>query len=377
MSKLKRKIFIALSCVTLLAGAVQPFTIKANTQPTTTQNNIVTNQANDIQAKIHFINTGQSDCILIESNGEYMLIDGGDRDDDATVKAYLEKIGVKKLKYIVITHFHSDHLGGINDAIASYGKGADAVLVPNGNADTQVYKDFINSCMNAGLKPSVPLPDSTFKLGKSTFKFLNTKGGYENPNNNSLIVEFTSGKTKALFMGDAEKEVEQSIIKQVGDIDILKVGHHGSNSSSSSSFLDVVKPEVAVIQVGKGNKYGHPHQETMSELQKRSIQVHRNDECGNIVYTITNNGYSTDCKVKGSYNVGNKETTNTKPVTNGTVASKPTQQSNVNKTTKYYWTPNGKSYHTTKNCSTLSRSKTILEGTLAESGKSDPCDKCN
>lgn len=376
---MKRKLIVSLALVVALvtAGSLHSYTLEASS----TQVEVVSQpvKVEDIQAKIHFINTGQSDCILVEDSGEFILIDGGDRDDDATVKAYLEKVGVKKLKFLVVTHYHSDHFGGINDTISSYGKGAEAVLVPNGDADTQVYRDFINSCMSVGLKPSVPLPDSKFTLGNSTFKFYNTKGGYDNTNNNSLVVELTSGKTKALFMGDAEKEVEQAILKEVGDVDILKVGHHGSHSSSTPEFLDKVKPEVAVIQVEKGNKYGHPHKETMSEFKTRNIEVHRNDECGDIVYTITKDGYTTECKVKGSYNPGNKDaTTETKPSTNGTVVSKPQEPAkDSGSTKKYYWTPSGKSYHTTKRCSTLSRSKTILEGTLKESRKSDPCDRCH
>lgn len=325
--------------------------------------------------KIHFVDTGQSDCILIEDSGEFMLIDGGDRDDDETVVNYLKSVGVKDLKYIVGSHYDADHIGGL-DAVAK-AFGLNEVYVPNGSADTKVYKDFIQACMNKGLQPSVPLPDVTFNLGGATFKFLNTQGGYGDRNNDSLVVELTSNNTKALFMGDAEREAESMILNQLKDVDILKVGHHGSHSSSTPEFLDKVQPEVAIIQVGKGNKYGHPHEETMKQLQQRGIEVHRNDECGTIIYEINENGYSTNCKVKGSYEIGGEtsDKTFTKPVTSSEKTQ--TNTTSTDKTGTYYWTPSGKSYHKSKNCSTLSRSKTIMQGTLAESGKTDPCNKCN
>lgn len=300
--KKSRDFLVVVGCIlTLCLGilsTLNPLQIdEEKVSPTITQETTINTQ-------LHFVDTGQSDCILIESDGEFMLIDGGDKDDDERVKAYLQKAGVQTLKYVVATHFHADHLGGLDTVVRDFD--VEKVFVPNGDASTAVYREFIQSCIDRNLKPSVPLDDVVFELGHATFRFLNVKGGYNNTNNNSLIVELTSGETKALFTGDAEKEVEYDILDALEDIDILKVAHHGSSSSTTDAFLDRVKPEVAIIQTATGNRYGHPHVETMEKLQKRGIIVHRNDECGDIVYTITEKGYKTDCEVVGSYKNGKR-----------------------------------------------------------------------
>lgn len=329
------------------------------------------------EAEIHFINTGNSDAILIKQGNLSTLIDGGDNDDEGKVVSYLKQQGVTELEYIFATHPHSDHIGGLDAVVNSIT--VKNIYVSNGDADTKTYSDFINAMANRGLNPSVPLLNSEFKLGTSVFKVLSVANSSD-PNNNSIVLLYTNGNDKALLMGDAESEIESRI--NVEDVDLLKVGHHGSNSSSSSSFIDKIKPEYAVITVGKNNKYGHPHKETMDTLESRSIDVHRSDECGNIVFKSSGNGLSVDCK-SGSYNAGeSNENSSTSNSSNVNIVPTPTPEPvvepQVNESMEtVYWTPKGKSYHSTKSCRTLSRSKTILSGTQAESGKYDPCDVCN
>ena len=156
--------------------------------------------------KVHFIDTGHSDSVLIENNGKFALIDAGDRDDDTTVKSYLTGQGVKRLEYLIITHFHADHFGAADTVVTDFEVGT--TFVSNGNADTQVYQDFINSLSNKGLKPSVPLEGGEVSLGNATLTFYNTRGGNSNENNNSLVTLLQSGSRKALFTGDAESQVE-------------------------------------------------------------------------------------------------------------------------------------------------------------------------
>lgn len=151
-----------------------------------------------------------------------------------------------------------------------------------------------------GLNPSVPLLNSEFKLGTSTFKILSVANESE-PNNNSLVLLYTNGDDKVLLMGDAEEEIESNL--NPGDVDLLKVGHHGSKSSSSNTFINKVSPEYAVITAGLNNKYGHPHVETMNTLKSNNIIVHRTDECGNIVFKSTGEGLKVDCK-EASYQAG-------------------------------------------------------------------------
>ena len=338
------------------------------------------------KAEIHFIDTGNSDAILIKADQEAMLIDGGDNDDEQLVVNYLKKQGITELKYVVATHPHADHIGGLDAVINNVT--VKQLLVANGDADTKTYRDFINAAMNKGLSPSVPLEGSQFTLGNSYFTVMNTNGGSD-ANNQSLVIEYINGKDHLLFMGDAEKEVEEEILSKLSKVDLLKVGHHGSSTSTTKVFLEKVNPTYAVILCGKDNKYGHPHRETMLKLE--DIEVHRNDECGNIIFESTGNGLVTTCKV-GSYTPGSKSTTEsstTNNIASHTTSNKESITSNNASTSTQkeerpagssnivYWTPNGKSYHTTKGCSTLSRSKTILSGSISESGKYDPCDRCH
>lgn len=257
--------------------------------------------------KIHFINTGNSDAILIENNSQFALIDTGDTDDDDKLKSYLQQQGVKRLEYLVLTHYHADHIGGADTVITDFEVGT--TLVPNGDANTQVYRDYINALSNKGLKPSVPLEGAVFNLGSATLTFYNTTGGNRNENNNSLVVLYENGEDRALFTGDAEAEVESQL--SVGDIELLKVGHHGSKTSSSPSFINQIQPEYAVILTGQPNQYGHPHQETLSLFESKGIPVYRTDEQGDIVFTSTGHGFETELS-PGSYTPGqNSSNSNT------------------------------------------------------------------
>lgn len=333
------------------------------------------------EAEIHFIDTGNSDAILIMAENQAMLIDGGDNDDEQLVVSYLKDQGVTELEYVIATHPHADHIGGLDAVIESYK--VKQLLVANGDAETKSYRDFINAAMDKGLSPSVPLEDSKFPLGNSYFTVMNTNGG-DDTNNQSLVIEYVNGEDKMLFMGDAEKEVEEELLPKLSKVDLLKVGHHGSSSSTTEEFLKKVNPTYSVILCSADNKYGHPHRETMINLQ--GTEVHRSDECGTIIFKSTGKGLVTDCKI-GSYTSGrdtqkstsSNDTSSYMTSENGDTDSTPTSNNtnqNVGNAEEVFWTPKGKSYHRTKDCSTLSRSKTVLSGTISESGKYDPCDRC-
>lgn len=250
--------------------------------------------------KVHFIDTGHSDSVLIENNGKFALIDAGDRDDDTTVKSYLTGQGVKRLEYLIITHFHADHFGAADTVVTDFEVGT--TFVSNGNADTQVYQDFINSLSNKGLKPSVPLEGGEVSLGNATLTFYNTRGGNSNENNNSLVTLLQSGSRQALFTGDAESQVEANLTN-IGDVDLFKAGHHGSDTSNTSSLLNRIKPEHVVIMAGANNKYGHPSAEVMNRFKSLGIPVYRTDEQGTIIVTLSEDGVSID-KEPGSYKSG-------------------------------------------------------------------------
>ena len=351
-------------------------------EPETNLDKATDTKLNDV--KVTFLNTGNSDSILINDNGKYLLIDSGDNDDEKFMSNYLDSKGIDKLDYLIISHWDADHVGGA-DAVVDSVK-IDTVLVPNGNADTKTYRDFITSISNAGLSPSVPLEGAKFELSGSYFEVFNTDGG-NSKNDDSLVVKLTNGEDTFLFTGDAGTSIENKISNKIGDVDVLKVGHHGSHSSTGYEFIDAIRPEYGVILCDANNKYGHPHKEPLEVLSKFGVELHRSDECGEIEFLSSGAGVTTDCK-EGSYNPGkNSKYSSQSSLLN---TSKNYNSDNYKKedvsqeTTEdilngniVYWTPNGKSYHSTKDCSTLSRSKTILSGTQAESGKNDPCDRCN
>jgi len=254
--------------------------------------------SNVYEAQLHFINTGNSDAILIRQGGEAALIDGGDNDDEKTVVNYLKDIGVKKLKYVVATHPDADHIGGLDAVINSIP--VETVYVSNGDANTKTYSDFINAMSSKNLYPSVPLLGAKFYLGTSNFKVLSA-ANLNDPNDNSIVLEYTNGNDKILLMGDAGTDIERII--DAKEVDLIKIGHHGSSTSSDMNFIKKINPKYAVITVGKNNRYGHPNKETMQTLKKENIEVHRNDECGNILFKSTGNGLVINCE-KGSYNYG-------------------------------------------------------------------------
>lgn len=251
------------------------------------------------ESQIHFINTGNSAAILIENAGRFAMIDTGNTNDDATVKAYLQKQGVETIDYLILTHFHADHIGSADTVINDFN--VNTTLVPNGEATSKVYQEYIHALSNKGLKPSVPLEGATFELGSATLTIYNTTGGNSNENNDSLIVLYENGDDRAVFMGDAEAEVESKL--SIGDVDLLKVGHHGSNTSSSPSFINQIQPEYAVILVGQPNQYGHPSQETLSFFESENIPIYRTDEQGDIVFISTGQGFKTEL-TPGSYTPG-------------------------------------------------------------------------
>lgn len=377
MNNIFKKIYI-LSLVLFLGYTQIGCTSKESPQNISNYNNSVSednNQSSKIsEAKIHFINTGNSDSILIIKDNKAALIDGGDNDDEKLVVSYLKSQGIKELEYIFATHPHADHIGGL-DAVIDNIK-VKNLYVSNGDANTKSYRDFILSATDKGLNPSVPLLNSEFKLSDSTFKVLSVANS-EDPNNNSIVLLYTNGNDKVLLMGDAEAEIEKSI--NPGDVDLLKVGHHGSYSSTTRAFVEKITPEYAVILAGNDNKYGHPHVETVELLKEKQIEVHRSDECGDIIFSSSGNGINTNCRV-GSYNPGvnskGNKNNNNKYVSYDTNISSSEDIKDTNKSDSnseiVYWSKNGKKYHSNPTCSGM---KNAISGTISES-KRTPCSIC-
>ena len=232
---------------------------------------------------MHFIDVGQGDSILAESDGHYMLIDAGENDQAGTVISYLKAQGVTKLDYVIGTHPHSDHIGGLDKVIDTFP--VDKVILPPVEHTTKTFEDVLDSIASRGLKITKPTPGDSYDLGDASFTILSPVKDYGSDLNNwSVGVRLTFGDNSFVMCGDAENQAEEDIIKNgaVLKADVLKAGHHGSSTSTSDAFLKKVSPSWVVIQCGKGNSYGHPHKETMEKLKKAGCQVLRTDEEGTI-----------------------------------------------------------------------------------------------
>lgn len=236
--------------------------------------------------EVHYIDVGQADSILIKNKDEYMLIDAGNNDDYKIIDEYLKNNNVDRLKYVVATHAHEDHIGSMDYVINNYD--VEKVFFSKHTTTTKTFRDFAVAVSNKGLKFTQAKPGEEFYLGDVQFKVLapnNEK--YDDINNYSIVLKATYKNTTFMFTGDAEKEIEKEILdkyeKDIRNIDVLKVAHHGGKTSSTSEFINIVNPEYSIICVGKDNKYGHPNNNVIKRLNNINSKVYRTDLNGNIV----------------------------------------------------------------------------------------------
>lgn len=240
--------------------------------------------------EVHFIDVGQADSALIECDGETMMIDGGNVADSNVVAAYLKKEDVTELNYVVCSHAHEDHVGGLSGALSV--TKADNIYAPKTEANTKAYKNFKKKAEEQNVEIKHPNVGDKIQLGSSTVEFLGpVDENGKDLNSTSIVLKIIYGNTSFLFTGDAESDEEEEILNSGADLKltVLKVGHHGSRTSTSYPFLREVMPQYAVISVEKGNSYGHPNEETLSKLSDAGVEVYRTDESGDIVMTSDGN----------------------------------------------------------------------------------------
>jgi competence protein ComEC len=238
--------------------------------------------------KVHFIDVGQADCILIQApQGQNMLVDAGNRDDAPRITAYLTAQGVQRLRVVIGTHPHEDHIGGMAAIVKQFGVGK--VYLPKVAANTRTYADLLATIKAKGLKVTTARAGATIKLQRAVRAQLlaPNKAKYEKLNNYSAVLKLTYGRHSFLLTGDAEAVSETEMLQRGYDLkaDVLKVGHHGGAGSTSRDFLAAVAPQYAVISVGRNNVYKHPSRRTLNRLKKMKIQVYRTDLAGTILFT--------------------------------------------------------------------------------------------
>lgn len=277
----KKSIYIFFSAVVIIILLIPLFNVKS-TQSEADKNKI----------KIHYIDVGQGDSILVQVNNINLLIDAGPYESQSKLISYLNSQHIKKLHYIIATHPHDDHIGAMSAVIKKFNIGE--FYAPKKTESTKAFQNMISELKNKNKKINIAKAGVSIDLGgNAQCEMLAPNNSvYEETNNYSAVVKITYGNSKFMFTGDAEKLSEKEMLENNYDLSsaILKVGHHGSTSSSLTEFLDRVNPGMAIISCGKGNMYGHPNKGTILNLKYRNIQIYRTDIDGNIV--IVSNGNS-------------------------------------------------------------------------------------
>ena len=289
-------IFITLTAVIVVAtvNVIGLFEIEAKPTPTPTPiltpTPTPTQEPPSLGLTVHFIDVAQGDAILLDLDETEVLIDGGDRSPGVT--SYLENYVNGSLEVLIATHPHADHIGGLIEVLDDFD--VEEIWLNGDTHTTNTYNDFMDKVNAEDADVKEARRGDTIVVGNLVFDVLYpVEPLVDDINNNSVVLMLSYGDIDFLFTGDAEEKFEFSMIVSsvFFDIDILKVGHHGSRSSSSQIFLELIQPEVAIYMAGADNRYGHPHAETISALEDIGAEVYGTDINGDIVVTTDGETY--------------------------------------------------------------------------------------
>ena len=239
---------------------------------------------NENNLHVYYIDVGQADSILVMNEKQSLLIDAGNNEDGDMVVNFIKDKGITKLDYIIGTHPHEDHIGGMDDVINNID--VDKIYLPAIQTNTKTYQDVLQAIKDKNKKINSLKKGDKFNVGEAEFEVMTDSIlDKNNLNLSSNIIRMVFNGTSFLFTGDAEIENEKSITWE--QTDILKLGHHGSTTSTSQKFLNQIKPKYAIISVGKNNDYGHPKEKILERLKNEGAEIYRTDECGTIEITVT------------------------------------------------------------------------------------------
>lgn len=322
---------------------------------------------------IQYIDVGQGDAALIQCDGEYMLIDGGPSDVSSVIYTILKNNGIDRLKYMVATHPDADHIGGLSGAL-NYAK-VEMCFCPVTEHDTKTFSSLVKYLTKQKVNITVPKVGDRYQLGSAEVAILGPVIVSDDSNNSSIIVRITYGNNSFIFMADAEAEEESQILGTYQNIksDVIKVGHHGSNSSTSKALIDAINPKYAIISVGAGNSYGHPTGEVLDLLSKANVAVYRTDLNGDIFVTSDGNNISIVTKK----NVTTAQTSKKTEVT-----TVPATSTNAGDNITYVLNTNSKKFHS-PSCSSVNDMKAKNRKDVSISRDEVmalgyvPCKRCN
>lgn len=329
---------------------------------------------------VEFLDVGQGDSsLIITPKGHTLLIDAGNRGDYPLIASRLEAYSVKTIDILIATHPHADHIGSMEDVVKNIPIGK--IYMPDATTTTKTFEGLLMAIDQKGYGVSIAKAGVHIDLEENlALKFVSPIGHESDLNNSSAVLHLTYGESSFLFTGDMEQEAEQKIRENI-DVDVLKVGHHGSNTSSSHDFLKKVTPEISIISVGKDNKYEHPHMDALSRLATYSKAIYRTDESGSVV--VKTDGLTYDIK-------GIKTTvTQQSPVKEAPVTVSPPKKTTPSvsevipeespqvdtQTKQVFITKTGKKYHA-DGCRSLSKSKIPISKEDAMKKGLSPCGIC-
>lgn len=259
--------------------------------------------------KLHMIDVGQADSFLFVKGDKVALVDCGTRSTGKDAVEYIKSLGITRIDYVFGTHPHDDHMGGMYDIITNFEIGK--IIIPQvkeGQVTANWYIKLMKQIVEKNYEVEYSKTGNEYSLGDAKIQIVwQSELEQDNVNNYSNIIKVCLGDMDVLMTGDAETEIEEEVLRSGVQIDaeILKVGHHGSDTSSSDIFLDDVNPDYGLISCKVGNKYEHPTKDTIEKLQQREVEVYRTDECGTVIATITPSGVTFNCE-PGDYLSGSE-----------------------------------------------------------------------
>lgn len=303
----KKKLTKALLAIVILVLAIiVEYVITSDEQQVPEQPNISNSQTQEQptqatgELKLYMIDVGQADSFLFVKGNKVALIDCGTRSTGKDVVEYIKSLGITRIDYVFGTHPHDDHMGGMYDIITNFEVGK--IIIPQvkeGQVTTNWYIKLMKQIVDGNYDVEYSKTGNEYFLGGAKIQIVwQSELEQDNVNNYSDIIKVSFGDMDVLMTGDAETEIEEEVLRSGVQIDaeILKVGHHGSDTSSSDEFLDEIDPDYGLISCKVGNKYEHPTKNTMEKLQQREVEVYRTDECGTVIATITPGGVTFNCQ---------------------------------------------------------------------------------
>lgn len=330
------------------------------------------------ELNVYFIDIGQADACLLESGGHFMMIDAGNNEDEQFIVEYLQGHNVDTLDYVIGTHPHADHIGGLDAVINQFE--IENLYLPKVINNTKTFEDVLTAIEKKGMMVTTPIPGNEFYLNEISVQILAPVHSYSDLNNNSIVLKVTDGEISFLFTGDIEAEAEADILKSNSDLlaTVLKVGHHGSSTSSSQPFIEAVKPQYAVISVGVDNSYGHPDETVLKRLLDAEAEIFRTDQNGTIHFSTDGKELEIVCE-----DTSIPEAIPQEPLEKNNSVSEPLPENIVNMEdsieTTYIGNVNTKKFHL-PSCSTLPADKNRIyfmdRNDAIEEGYV-PCKKCN